>query len=161
MNIEKSPLFDLLFTELNTSLNIAIQAASDAKELATHEQSKPETQYDTVGLEASYLAHGQSQRVNDIQLALKDWTGLQNKTFEKGASISAGALVQLIDDKQNTTAYLLGNYSGGLTLAQNENTITVITLSSPMGKKLNGLFVGDEISLPNGATDYREIVNIC
>lgn len=157
--MDKTLVFDALFTELESSLVVAVNAANDARELATHEQSKPETQYDTVGLEASYLAHGQSQRVNDLQLAIEDWQQLQKKTFDQSALISAGALVELIDE-QNTYYYLLGHFSGGLKLKVMGKQVMVITTQSPIGEQLSEKQIDDEITLPNQPNHYLEITYI-
>ena len=160
MGIDRAALFDQLFTELNNSLATATQAANDARALATHEQSKPETQYDTVGLEASYLAHGQSQRVAEIKLAIEDWKGLRTKIFDNDSEISVGALIQLTDDHGTVSTYLLGNYSGGLKLTFDGDTVMVITNNSPLGKLLDNQCVGDEIKHPILADQYLEIHNI-
>lgn len=157
--MNKKPLFELLLSELNTSLKVAIKAANDARDLATHEQSKPETQYDTVGLEASYLAHGQSQRVNDLQLAIEDWQRLQLKQFDDESSVSAGALVKLAGEACEFI-YLIGNYSGGLKLNLNGQHILIISILSPIGEQLSEKQIGDEITSPIAPNKYLEIIEI-
>lgn len=157
--MDRDLLFNLLFEQLNTSLAIAIKAATDARDLATHEQSKPETQYDTVGLEASYLAHGQSQRVNDLQLAIEDWQLLKSKSFGESSKISTGAIVELRRN-ESVYYYLLGNYSGGVKLQLKDKFVTVVSILSPIGEQLSEKEIGDEITSPTNSSEYLEITAI-
>lgn len=170
MKLNKQQLLNTLLEEIDKSLSIATSAANDAKDLATHEQSKPETQYDTVGLEASYLAHGQSQRVAELKLALLQWQKLRGVLIEQQKPIEFGSLIQLQNDKGNSSKsnvnnngswFLLGPAMGGLKLKQNDYLITVITNSSPLGKLLIGKYLDDEITLTlQGKKVEYEIVGI-
>lgn len=160
MEIDKQSLVAAVTAEIEKSLAIAVNAANDAKALATHEQSKPETQYDTVGLEASYLAHGQSQRVAELTLALTQWQKVLQRPIKEEVFITVGHLVQL-DDGSDYHWFLLGTAMGGLKLVQNNHTITVITDSSPLGKQLLGKQLFDDVLLPlPGKTIDYEIVSI-
>lgn len=49
------------------------QAARFAHETATHEENIAENKYDTLGLEASYLATGQARRAEALRQALLQW----------------------------------------------------------------------------------------
>lgn len=158
MKLNKQQLLNTLLEEIDKSLSIATSAANDAKDLATHEQSKPETQYDTVGLEASYLAHGQSQRVAELKLALLQWKKLTSVIIKPEKPIEFGSLIQLKNDNGDSSSsktkvnnngawFLLGPAMGGLKLKQNGHLITVITDSSPLGKLVIGKYLDDEITL--------------
>ncbi|GHB66167.1 transcription elongation factor [Psychrosphaera saromensis] len=174
MILSKEQLLTSLLAEIEKSLEIATRAANDAKDLATHEQSKPETQYDTVGLEASYLAHGQSQRVAELKLALLQWQKLRGVLIDQHKPIEFGSLIQLQNDNGDSSSsisstnvnnhaswFLLGPAMGGLKLKQNNNLITVITDSSPLGKLLIGKYLDDEITLTlQGKKIDYEIVEI-
>lgn len=172
MKLNKQQLLNTLLEEIEKSLSIATRAANDAKDLATHEQSKPETQYDTVGLEASYLAHGQSQRVAELKLALLQWKKLTGVIINSDNPIEFGSLIQLKNDNDDSSSsktnvnndgswFLLGPAMGGLKLKQNGHLITVITDSSPLGKLVIGKYLDDEITLTllGKKIDY-EIVEI-
>lgn len=158
--MNKPLVFEQLIATLQTTLDIAIQAANDAHNLATHEQSKPETQYDTVGLEASYLAHGQSQRVSDIKLEIDDWQRLQTRTFNHHSEVAAGALVELEDVDQQAYFYLLGNYSGGTKYKIDDKTITVVSTASPIGMALLSKQIDDQITIGRSPKITLEIVAI-
>lgn len=160
MILNKTTLLELLLAELNQSLHIATAAANDARDLATHEQSKPETQYDTVGLEASYLAHGQSLRVDELKYSIKDWQVLAQKEFSDESEISPGALIELEREDGSCHFFLLGNTAGGVKLHQQEQLITVITTSSPLGKLILGKYSGDDVPSPVEPNTYLIINNI-
>ena len=63
----------------------------------THEQSRAENKYDTRGLEAAYLARGQSRQAAEIEAAIAAFEKMDSKTFPEGAPIDIGALVELTD----------------------------------------------------------------
>lgn len=63
----KKKLIELICAQLEKDLQTAIAAAVATYEAATHEESKPENEYDTRGLEASYLAGAQSKRAGEIE----------------------------------------------------------------------------------------------
>src|SRR3989344_7944608 len=55
----------------------AEQAMRAAHETATHEEKIAENKYDTLGLEAAYLAAGQAKRVEEIKQSLALCQNLQ------------------------------------------------------------------------------------
>src|SRR4051812_31278987 len=61
MEMTKEELVKAIIAKLNHNLGILERAARAAHAEATHESSKAENKYDTRGLEASYLAGGQSR----------------------------------------------------------------------------------------------------
>ena len=70
MNMNKYAVHTLILEKLGVDLDIAQRAAQTAYETATHEENIAENKYDTLGLEASYLATGQARRVEEIKQAL-------------------------------------------------------------------------------------------
>ena len=161
MAINKALLIDDLLLTLEQTLLIATRAADDARDLATHEQSKPETQYDTVGLEASYLAHGQSQRVEQLKNDAILWNNVGVKCFASSDAISAGALVLLENDKSIQSWYLIGPSGGGLQLKQKKIIVSVVTQAAPLGSVLLGKHIDDEVALNiNGTKHLFDIIDI-
>ncbi|WP_261816876.1 hypothetical protein [Vibrio gallicus] len=129
----KESLRQSLLNILNTQRQTALEAANSAHDAATHEQSVAETQYDTVGLEAAYLAHGQSQRVADCDATINTLTALTLHQFDKDDEIALGALVSLRNDIKK---YWFLPVCGGIKL--DSGNIVVITPHSPLGEKLDG-----------------------
>lgn len=126
----------------------ALQKAVDvARESATHAESKAENKYDTRGLEASYLAHGQAQRAAEIAMGLKNYQQQAERTLEVNLQIGIGALIALIDEDEQQRWFWFGADAGGLKVEYEGQNITVITVESPLGQLLNGKMEGDEVQL--------------
>jgi hypothetical protein len=68
--VDKTQIVAAIRAELERELAVIAKAAEDAQRAATHEESKPENEYDTRGLERSYLARGQAQRAAEIQRSI-------------------------------------------------------------------------------------------
>jgi hypothetical protein len=60
----------------------AEQAVRAAHETATHEENIAENKYDTLGLEAAYLATGQARRAEAIRQAMADWRQFRPRPYE-------------------------------------------------------------------------------
>ena len=58
--MNKRAIIKKIVAKLTSELEVYFRAAQFARAEATHEQNKAENKYDTRGLEASYLARGQS-----------------------------------------------------------------------------------------------------
>ena len=60
--MNKRAIIKKIIAKLTGELEVYFRAAQYARDEATHEQNKAENKYDTRGLEASYLARGQSKQ---------------------------------------------------------------------------------------------------
>ena len=65
--MKKQELISAFITQLERDLVTMKEAARNTLQAATHEESKAENEYDTRGLEASYLAGAQSKRAAEIE----------------------------------------------------------------------------------------------
>lgn len=156
-NINKQTLIALIINELKQELNQAISAANEAHAAAVDDQSVAETQYDTLAIEASYLAEGQSRRVQELQTAINDYHELSLLNFNENSAIVLSALVQLSKDSLNHHWFFIGPASGGFRCSLSEQHITVITPQSPMGLALLDKYQDDDIEVMLGdkkLTDY-------
>ncbi|MEI8645312.1 transcription elongation factor GreAB [Pseudoalteromonas sp. Hal040] len=130
---------------LEAQLQNAKAAAKAAHDAATHEESVAETQYDTLGLEAAYLAQGQAERVNGCYRDIQAFnTVFKESEFNK---VREGALVCLIDEKDNAKWFFMGPSAGGLVVTVKEQPIYVVTREAPLGKQLIGKQIDDEVTL--------------
>ena len=145
--MDKELLHATILAELNTLRQDAINAAMQAYKTATHEENIADNKYDTLGLEASYLAQGQAKRVAECEANLTTFAELKVTHFTLQSAISLGALIYLMDDLGSQQILFLAPVSGGLKINFSELTITLITPSAPLGKKLTGCYVDDEIDI--------------
>lgn len=164
MNISdlKAQLKQQLLNLLQQELDAAYEAVNEAHANATHEQSKPENQYDTLALEAAYLAHGQSERIAEIQDQVATLNNFELREFAASDQIAAGALIELLnaDDETHRILWLLP-VAGGEVLSAKDQKITTVTPDAPIAKALIGRLEGDELvlDLPAGK-QYMEIESI-
>ncbi len=155
--IDKKILVALIVKNLKQELSQAINAANEAHAAAVDDQSIAETQYDTLAIEASYLAEGQSRRVQELQEALLNYQELTLVEFDESIPIALSALVQLYADSKKQHWFFIGPAAGGFRCQLNEQHITVITPKSPIGSVLMREFEGDNIDVILGnskLTDY-------
>ena len=145
--MNKHAVHQLILEKLKVDLDIAQRAAQTAYETATHEENIAENKYDTLGLEASYLAAGQAKRVEEIRQALVLCQNLILRPYDEQQGIQIGTLLGLEDDNGNQQWLFLGPDAAGLKVYLVGQLITVITPRSPLGKSLLGKFEGDEVEI--------------
>ncbi len=157
----KERLLALIRERLSRDLDLLLQAAKSAHEASTHEENIPENKYDTLGLEASYLAQGQANRGQVIRQALHDYRLLTPHVFGDDSPIRLTALVTLMGEDGSTRSVFIGPAEGGLRIMDQGDEIMVITPASPLGRSLIGRRLGDCVETGSGASvrEY-EIVRI-
>jgi len=159
--MNKAMLFKQVVDKLIEAHQGAVAAAARAHATATNNESIAENKYDTFGLEASYLAQGQSARVEQCRVELEQFIAMV-KRCENAAStaeprpvfaVELGSLVMVNDNKNQTRAFLLGPAAAGLTLKCEAVEVTCITPQSPIGKVLLGKEVDQEFDLKIGTNN--------
>jgi len=161
MSDYKDGLHQHVIDAVKEELATAEKAAAVAKETATHKENIAENKYDTLGLEASYLAHGQSQRVEALWRSVNAYEEQTFVDFCSDDEIELTALVSLRSESGAERYFLIGADMGGLRLNYQQREIVVITPQSPLGKQLVGKCVGDEVVLlVKRVPVIFEIVNI-
>src|SRR5688500_16256835 len=136
-HMNKRVLIKKIVSQLATELEVYIRAAQASRAEATHEQSKPENKYDTRGLEASYLARGQSRQAAEIEQAIEQFNSMNARKFTEKDPIDIGALVEL-QAKDEQFYYFIGPRAGGTEITVAAKEILVITPHSPLGQQLFG-----------------------
>ncbi|PHN21814.1 GreA/GreB family elongation factor [Pseudomonas sp. ICMP 460] len=145
--MNKHAVHQLVLEKLSVDLDIAQRAAQTAYETATHEENIAENKYDTLGLEASYLAAGQARRVEEIKQALTLCHTMQLQAYDDQRGIQVGALLGLEDENGRQQWLFLAPDAAGLKVDVVGQPVTVITPRSPLGKSLLGKFEGDEVQI--------------
>jgi len=159
--IDKNKILKLILKELEVEIDVHKRAANDAKENATSDESKPEDQYDTRGLEASYIAGAQSQRAEDMAMAYEVLKRVKIKEFSKDTPIAVSALIEIQDADSESRLYFLLPNQGGMKVELEGKTIHTISPDSPMGGSLVGKITGDvfEITIKGEAKNF-EVVSV-
>jgi transcription elongation GreA/GreB family factor len=146
-NLDKAGLYTRIQEQLKADQDLLLQAASAAHAAATHAENIPDSKYETLSIEASYIAQGQANRAQEIGLAIESFRQLPPKNFPPGSPIRLGALIQLEDENNQKRRILLGPAAGGLKIDFAGVEIMVITPDSPLGENLLGKQVGDDCEL--------------
>ncbi|MFT2111345.1 GreA/GreB family elongation factor [Marinomonas sp. 2405UD68-3] len=145
--LKKERVLECIKWCLDERMEMARKAALQAYEQATSQETIAENKYDTFGLEASYLAHGQSQRVieceNDVSVFSKEMAVYK----ENHSLIRVGSLVALLNQDDETIHFFISPVAGGTNLVCDGVSIMLLSMTSPMGNSLLGKEEGDEIEL--------------
>lgn len=145
--MDKCLLQQQVLERLAEDLLHAEQAVRVAHETATHEENIAENKYDTLGLEAAYLATGQARRADAIRQAMADWRQFRPRPYDASKGIELGALVCLLDSDNQQQHLFLGPGGGHMKLLNGAQLVQVISGEAPLGKALLGKCEGDEVSL--------------
>ena len=154
--MDKNTLRQTIINALKLDLKNATRAADTARETATSKETVAENKYDTFSLEASYLAHGQSKRANELLQAIDCYQSLPFTAFTETTTISISALITLRTDDDSKKCYFLGPDAGGLKIIWNDIDIMIITPDTPLGRQLIGKQLDDtvELMIHNNITTY-------
>jgi transcription elongation GreA/GreB family factor len=143
--LNKDVLKPALLQDLDDEIAAAVVAAQQAQAAAAHEDNQPENQYDTLSLEAAYLAHGQSERILALQqerIRLAQWAV---PSFHEYDEVALGALVQLVHPQLGERWVWLTRF-GGRRLAVAGVDVTLLSLQAPLAQRLLQRGVGDDVN---------------
>ncbi|HEY4248998.1 MAG TPA: GreA/GreB family elongation factor [Lacunisphaera sp.] len=155
--MNKRAFLDRILVRLQSELDMLTQAALSTHAEATDEENKAEDKYDTRGLEASYLAIGQSKAAEEAAQAVAQFSALPARDFRSSEPISLGALVAL-EANGRSTHYFMGPRAGGTEIEEQGGVIMVITPQSPLGRQLMGRREGDTLELTLGGKRSQQII---
>jgi len=149
--MNKQTLIQAILSQLNNELTHALEAAEEAHKGATHDQSKAETQYDTLGLEHAYLAEGQAKRIASLKEQITMLNNMALKEFTDDDPIYMSAIVHLINQQTHQPLIVfIAPCAGGTHIQHEGQQIQVISANSPLTQALLGLYVDDICKLESG-----------
>lgn len=159
--VDKHTVLKLIVATLKVDLDLLQRAAQTAYETATHEENIADNKYDTLGLEASYLATGQARRAEEIRQSLVLFENLNLRPFDAERGIQIGDLVSLEADNGSQQQLFLGPDAAGLKIQHDNRLITVITPRAPLGKSLIGKAQDDSVEITiNGTRQSFDITKV-
>ncbi|MDA0146812.1 GreA/GreB family elongation factor [Vibrio sp. LaRot3] len=159
--MNKSQLVALIVQALKAKLQVAHSSTQRAIDAATDEETVPEHKYDTLALEAAYLAHGQAMRVQECEQQLSQFRTMPI-IDKQGLPVSIGCYVEVEDENEQLKRFFIAPNSGGLCVDYNGVDVFLLTPESPMGKAMMGKQQEDEIELEIAGkrTEYY-LVTVC
>lgn len=154
--IDKAELIAALLTVLERDREQLREQATRTRLAATHEESRPENDKDTRGLEASYLARGQAARVEETEEAITKLKFFPLAELAEDDEVTVGAVVALLpEDGDAEELFFIVPVGGGVELGVTAGRVRTITPASPLGRAMVGKAVGDEVVLRAGTTLRR------
>ena len=149
---DKHALIRELRAAVAREASVLTLAARSAHEAATHEESRPENDKDTRGLEAAYLAGAQAERARELERVENALAFMVLRSFTDGAPIALSALVEVELDGAHAHAnarqwYFIAPVGGGMKASIDGVEVVVVTPQSPVGGALIGRVVGDVVTL--------------
>lgn len=158
--LDKQALKAALLQSLDDEINVALQSATTAHGTASDANNKPENKYDTLALEAAYLAHGQSERILGLQQMRIQVAKWPVPELNDNDSIRLGAYVEVIAEDDAKQRVFIAPV-GGKKLQIEGQSILVISSETPLAKSLLGKSVGDEVSLTlGGKAQYWKVLRL-
>jgi len=149
--MDKSQFFNRLIETLREECIHAVQASKDAADYATNEESRAESQWDTQGLEASYLAAGQAGQARQWAESVQELQSEREDLLKPRTEIGLGALFSC-DFGTGEEWFFFAGVAGGHVVPTGQGEVTVITSHSPLAARLRRLKAGESFALPNGDT---------
>lgn len=147
--MDKVAVISLVRALLAEQYERALAAVAGAREAATGDDTRAENKYDTRGLEASYLAAGQAELVEQLEWALGKFDAADFDVIAHEGSIGPGALVML-QNSHEKTAYFLAPAGGGIEVTSPEGiVVTVLGPDSTLRHRLLGERLGAKLSRPD------------
>ena len=147
--MNKQAIVEQIIAHLDAELLRYTQAAREAQAGATDEQNRAENKYDTRGLEASYLAHGQSRQARETAHARELLAAMTVREFDPDEPVGTGALIELESGGERWW-YFLAPAAGGTELTHGGQEVLVITPPSPLGRLLVGKRRGEHVETGTG-----------
>jgi transcription elongation GreA/GreB family factor len=147
----------MIIDQLKADYALLLQAARAAHEAATHEDNIPDSKYETLALEASYIAQGQANRAGAIAAAIHSIEQMDLRSFNDASEVGLGALVSLVDEQEREKLVFLAPAAGGLSVHFQGKEVVLITPGSPLGQGLIGLSCGDSVEVSGKQYEIIEL----
>jgi len=147
--MNKRRVRDAILEKLRAEATTLAEAARQAHEAATHEDNRARSKYETLALEASYIAHGQANRAAELAAAVKLYERLELARFSDATPIALTALITFEEPGEKISRVFLGPDQGGVKVTVDGVEVVVITEASPLGQALLGLSCDDEFTFRN------------
>ncbi len=149
----KTTILHAIEAELRRQLATQAAALQSAVEGALDEQAKPENKYDTRALEQSYLAAGQTERVEALRQVIADLHFYAPP--EAMTAIGPGALAE-VDGARLPRWVFVVPFAASMVVEVDGEQVQVVSVQAPLARSLLGKQAGDVVVAGVGAA-AREV----
>jgi hypothetical protein len=123
--MNKSKFIQKIISQLSRDLTIFTTAAKTAHEASIHEENLPDNKYDTLALEASYVAQGQANRASEIRQAIDVYKNLTlHQSDDKNIRLTS--MVTLEAEDGTIKSVFIGPQEGGMKIVNQQIEIIVV-----------------------------------
>lgn len=152
ISIDKHRVLQALRARVADTLGDLVASQRAAQDGATHEETRAEDPKDMRSTEASYLARGLAQRVEELRGEAARLSALSLKAFGPEDPVALSALAGLEDAEGRKSVIFVVAAGGGEPLEVDGVSIRPVTPASPLGRAVTGSHAGDsiEVELPGG-----------
>lgn len=159
--MDKTKIISAMIKELEREYETLAKAAKDARDEATHEETQAENEYDTRGLEASYLAGAQAKRADEIKTLIQIYSKLEPLNYDENTPIGSTALVQTEVDGSDKRLFFLIPHQGGSIVNVDGKKVYTISLDSPVGRELKEQNVGHSFAIKTKDSEIEyEVIKV-
>jgi hypothetical protein len=148
--MDKRVILGRLVELMTEELEAARRASKDAAAYATDEEAKARSQWETQGLEASYLAAGQAGHAKELMADLQRLRASFEELVQPRHVAEIGTLLACSLDGE-TDWYFIAPVGGGEEFEVEGREITIMTPRSPLFSALKGKTRGEKVRLNGGA----------
>ena len=154
--LDKKELLEALRARLSERLETLVQSQRTSQAGATHEEARAEHPKDTRATEASYLARGLAERVEQTESGLRQVLEFNPTELGPDEPICLGTLVGVEDENGEESIHFLLRFAGGEKISAAEHIVHVVSPDSPLGRELIGRNAGEdfELDLPRGRVTW-------
>ncbi len=152
----KADLLGALVARVRADHEEVVRSQHAAQHGSTHIETRAEDPKDTRATEASYLARGLAERVESLGEMLAVLEAFRPPAFGADDEIALGALVTVEDEEGESSHLFLVPIGGGENLDVGGTQVRTLTPGTPLGSRLMGLRVDDDVSAPSPRGD-REL----
>ncbi|MSP93447.1 MAG: transcription elongation factor GreAB [Myxococcales bacterium] len=142
--MDKRALLTAIEATLRDQLAQLTAALAHAQAAAVDDEARAENQYDTRALEMSYLAAGQTERVEQVRRTLAQYHYWHPETDL--TEVRPGALVRLVGGHAPERVFLTP-FGAGLRVIVGGVGVQVVATQAPLGAALLGKVVGDVVTV--------------
>lgn len=154
--VDKAALLRAFIEQLSAEVARAKAQAVEAAEGVTHTENRAEGIKDMRSTEASYVARGQAERTAKLEEAVALLSRLELRDFGPNDAVALTALIDL-EHHGARSRYFLVPAAGGERIEHGGHKIQTLTPTSPLGRAVIGLRLGDEaeVESPQGTRLYE------